>query len=196
MSAKDIAGEGQGQSGGKKGLKDFSPNAGGETQAGTVQYRRRLAQHGQPAPARAGGGQDEAENVRCYQRRQGKQLHSACQDGGQRTAPIRQGADEHVEQSDEGTDGQHPAGGGGDGGHQGGGKGYGPARDSPCRPLAGRGLAAPEQQVRTLPNTPLPRTLMRNTGLELLQKVKSRSASSFVKSPCRYSSAAERAPMG
>ena len=49
---------------------------------------------------------------------------------------------------------------------------------------------------RTLPNTPTPRTLMRNTGLELLQKVKSRSVSCRVRAPEAYSAAAVRAPMG
>ena len=39
--------------------------------------------------------------------------------------------------------------------------------------------------TRTLPNTPLPSTLTRNTGLELLQKASSRSASPAVRRPCR-----------
>ena len=50
--------------------------------------------------------------------------------------------------------------------------------------------------ARGLPKTPPPRTLMRNTGLELLQKPSSRSASSTVRRPFLWSSAAVRAPMG
>ena len=50
--------------------------------------------------------------------------------------------------------------------------------------------------ARTLPNTPTPSTLMRNTGLELLQKASSRSASGRDKRPPRYRSAAVFAPMG
>ena len=39
--------------------------------------------------------------------------------------------------------------------------------------------------ARTLPKTPTPRTLIKNTGLELLQKVRSRAASSSVSSRSR-----------
>ena len=48
--------------------------------------------------------------------------------------------------------------------------------------------------ARTLPKTPTPRTLIKNTGLELLQKVRSRVASSSVSSRSRYKSAAVWAP--
>ena len=50
--------------------------------------------------------------------------------------------------------------------------------------------------VRTLPKTPLPSTLMKNTGLPVLQKVSSRSASLRDRLPSRYSYAAAPAPMG
>ena len=71
-----------------------------------------------------------------------------------------------------------------------------PRNRRPVSRAESRWMSHSHTPARTLPNTPLPRTLMRKMGLELLQKASSRSASFFVKSPCWYSSAADWAPMG
>ena len=57
-------------------------------------------------------------------------------------------------------------------------------------------MSQSQSPARTLPSTPSPSPLRRNAGFALLQKVKSRSASSRVKAPWAQSSAAVLAPTG
>ena len=71
-----------------------------------------------------------------------------------------------------------------------------PRNRRPVSRAESRWMSHSHTPARTLPNTPLPRTLMRKMGLELLQKASSRSASPLEHKPFSYRPMAVLAPTG
>ena len=101
---------GGGQQRGQQAVGQLAQQTGGEGEVRAVQKGGGLTENGQPAPSGAPGGQQETGAVTGQEGRQGEQLPAAHRQGRPWAGEGRQGRDQHIEERDEGADGEHGPG--------------------------------------------------------------------------------------